>query len=361
MAEWPRTRFARGWAMSAQHRQLEKWGITKPIVLAPMAGGPSTTELCLAVARAGGLPFIASGYLTVDATVERIEELSSLIDGHPFGVNLFVPDFSGEGVDRDGYLAYRNRILRVHDIAAEKLPEEPTWTDDFYAEKLNAVLASDATFVSFAFGYPSPEDIARLQGAGKVVVLYATSRPGVDAVIAAGADVIGIQGVSAGGHRASVDGFDDASEEEAVALVSYAASVSDTPIVAGGGVSGAADVTAILDAGASAVQVGTLFLLAEEAGTKPTHRRALEELTDRETVLTHVFTGKSARAIGNRFITDMDNDAPSLYPSLHYLTAGMRADAAAADDPEHLHLWAGAGFPAARRAPATEILDGLLS
>jgi nitronate monooxygenase len=34
-----------------------------PIVLAPLAGGPSTPELAAAVSNAGGLGFLASGYL----------------------------------------------------------------------------------------------------------------------------------------------------------------------------------------------------------------------------------------------------------------------------------------------------------
>lgn len=340
--------------------QLSQWGITTPIVLGPMAGGPTTTDLCLAVARAGGLPFIASGYLTVDALKERVQEVSSRIDAHPYGINLFVPDTTESTVDQEQYRAYRNRILGSVDIDPAKLPEEPTWTDDFYNEKIDVAAESDASFVSFVFGYPTAEDVSRLQAAGKTVILYATSKPGVDAVAASGADVIGVQGVSAGGHRATVRGIDDDSEVEAVDLVRYAASVSDKPIIAGGGVSGSADVAALLAAGATAVQVGTLFLLAEEAGTKPTHRRAIEELRDRNTTLTTAFTGKPARAIENQFIQEHNDDAPRQYPALHYLTAGMRADAAATDDAEHLHLWAGSGFVDARRASAADILGGLL-
>ena len=340
--------------------QLSQWGITTPIVLAPMAGGPTTTDLCLAVAKAGGLPFIASGYLSVDALRQKVEEVSSLIDGHPYGINLFVPDVTESAVDEEQYRAYRDRMLGSVDIDPAKLPEEPVWTDDFYNEKIEVALESGASFVSFVFGYPSTEDIQRIQAAGKSVVLYATSRPGVDAVVASGADVIGIQGVSAGGHRATVSGFDDESEDEAVDLVTYAASVTDKPIVAGGGVSCSTDVAALLGAGATAVQVGTLFLLAEEAGTKPTHCRAIEELRDRDTTLTTAFTGKPARAIENQFIRENNDDAPLQYPALHYLTAGMRSEAAAADDAEHLHLWAGTGFVDARRASAAEILDGLL-
>src|SRR5579872_986963 len=61
-----------------------------PVVLAPLAGGPSTPELAAAVSEAGGLGFLAAGYLSADdfaARCRRVRELTA----RPFGVNLFVP------------------------------------------------------------------------------------------------------------------------------------------------------------------------------------------------------------------------------------------------------------------------------
>ncbi|HWD24850.1 MAG TPA: nitronate monooxygenase, partial [Acidimicrobiales bacterium] len=61
-----------------------------PIVLAPLAGGPSTPALAAAVSEAGGFGFLASGYLTSDELATRLEEVSALTP-KPFGVNVFVP------------------------------------------------------------------------------------------------------------------------------------------------------------------------------------------------------------------------------------------------------------------------------
>ncbi len=66
-----------------------------PIVLAPLAGGPSTPELAAAVSEAGGLGFLAAGYLSADelaARCRRVRELTA----RPFGVNLFVPGPAAE-------------------------------------------------------------------------------------------------------------------------------------------------------------------------------------------------------------------------------------------------------------------------
>lgn len=62
-----------------------------PIVLAPLAGGPSTAKLAAAVSGAGGLGLLAAGYLTAGALAERIGRARELGAGGRLGVNVFVP------------------------------------------------------------------------------------------------------------------------------------------------------------------------------------------------------------------------------------------------------------------------------
>ncbi|MFZ4842115.1 NAD(P)H-dependent flavin oxidoreductase [Mycetocola saprophilus] len=340
--------------MSAALTQL---GFSVPIVAAPMAGGPSTPALVSAVAEAGGLGFVAAGYLSLDALSAQLEQLS----GRRFGINIFAPNEADPGIDPAVYAAYREQLLAGGGIDPVLLPETPQQSDDHYAEKVRLALASEAAFVSFTFGYPDPKVIEHLQSAGKRVVLGATSREGIDAVLDTAADVLSIQGPGAGGHRATVLGIDgeDADDQDLRELIRYARSRSDQPIFAGGGIADAADVRDILAAGATAAQVGTLFLGATEAGTKPAHLAALQDLRHRATVLTRAFTGRTARAVSNRFTEAFSDHAPTMYPALHFLTAGVRAQAAAQADPEQLHLWAGAGFEGVRVAPAAEIVTSL--
>ena len=63
--------------------------LTVPVVVAPMAGGPSTPELAAAGTNAGGLGFVAAGYLTADVFAERVTAARRLTSG-PIGANLFV-------------------------------------------------------------------------------------------------------------------------------------------------------------------------------------------------------------------------------------------------------------------------------
>src|SRR6266852_8420758 len=70
-------------------------GIDHPLILAPMAGGPSTPELAAAVCEAGGLGSFGAGYLTPDAIRAAIREIRARTD-RPFAANLFIPERSAE-------------------------------------------------------------------------------------------------------------------------------------------------------------------------------------------------------------------------------------------------------------------------
>src|SRR5918999_38583 len=64
--------------------------LEQPIVQAPMGGGASTPALAAAVSDAGGLGFLAAGYLAAAAVRADVRSLRELTT-RPFGVNLLAP------------------------------------------------------------------------------------------------------------------------------------------------------------------------------------------------------------------------------------------------------------------------------
>src|SRR5437868_2356797 len=109
-----------------------------------MAGGPSTPCLAAAVSDAGGLGFLAGGYLAVGALASQIAELRELGDT-PFGVNLFMPAETPEW-DISGYLARLEPEADRYGVAVGR----PVWTDDDdYPRKLDLVVAQRVPVVSF--------------------------------------------------------------------------------------------------------------------------------------------------------------------------------------------------------------------
>ncbi len=319
-----------------------------PIVQAPLAGGASTPQLAAAVCGAGGLGFLAAGYKTADAVRRDLETLRELTNS-PFGVNVFVP---GErAADPTPAQRYAER-LRDEGLA----PGEPRWDDDGWKEKIDLLLAAPPAVASFSFGCPPAETISAFRDAGVEVWVTVTSPAEASLALEAGADGLVAQGVEAGGHRAAF-GSDTGGEYGLLALLALLGGPdSPRPLVATGGIATAPTVAAVLAAGARAAQVGTAFMRCPEASTAAPHRDALAR--PGETRLTRAFSGKLARGMVNRFLTEHE-DAPAAYPELHYVTAPVRAAARERGDPEEINLWAGQAHELAADLPAAEVLRRL--
>lgn len=320
-----------------------------PVVLAPLAGGPSTPELTAAVSGAGGLGFIAAGYLTADELGDRLGRARALTTA-PLGVNLFVAP-PGPTPPAD-YAAFATR-LRAWAQAEDRELGDPRFSDDDWEAKLARLHADPPAVVSFTFGCPEPSILASLRDAGAEVWVSVTTP--AEAVIAAraGAQALVVQGAEAGGHRASFADRPGAPVHRLLALLSLVRAEVALPLVASGGIATPETVAGVLAAGAAAAQAGTAFLLAPEAGTAPAHRQAVQGAGP--TVLTRAFTGRLARGIRNRFIDELGDDAPVAYPELHFMTAPLRRRARDAGDAGLINLWAGEAHRLAQARPAAEI------
>lgn len=326
--------------------------VSLPIVLAPLAGGPSTPALTAAVCEAGGLGMLATGYLSSAQAAEAIAETRELTS-RPFGINLFVP---GAGpTDPSAYGAYVERLRVWADSRGLPLGS-PEYSDDDWDAKLELALAHALPMVSFTFGCPERATLARLRDAGAETWVTVTSPAEARRAEIAGADVLVVQGAEAGGHRAS---FVDHAGVEAYALLPLLQAVRravQLPLVASGGIATGDGLAAVLAAGARAAQIGTAFMLSPEAGTSSPHRAAIA--SEEPTELTRAFSGRLARGVRNRFMAE-NADAPVAYPEIHYVTAPLRKHARERGDAEKINLWAGESHALARAVPAAEVIERL--
>jgi len=178
---------------------------------------------------------------------------------------------------------------------------------------------------------------------------------------ALGVDAICAQGSEAGGHRGTFLGRVDEALVGTMALTRQLVARLPLPIVAAGGIMDGAGIRAALALGASAVQLGTAFMLCPEAGTHPAHRAALQSPAARHTVVTRAFSGRAARGIANRFTQLFDAVEAAPFPQQQSLTADVRAAAAKQARTDLMQLWAGTGAPLLRALPAGELVRTLVA
>ncbi|MFI7677604.1 NAD(P)H-dependent flavin oxidoreductase [Actinophytocola sp. NPDC049390] len=324
-------------------------GLDHPIVQAPMAGGGSTPELVAAVSNAGGLGFLAAGYLSADAVRDQITRTRALTD-QPFGLNLFVPERTR--VDDAAVAAYAAELAAEADRYGVALGD-PAGGDDDWDAKLALLARAHVPVVGFTFGCPAADVIAEVKRHGSEVFVTVTSADEAREAVAAGADGLVVQGQEAGAHRGTFtnEGVDHTG---LIPLLRKVAAVAGVPLVATGGLATGADVAAVLVAGAAAAQLGTMFLPCPESGANPLHLAALAA-GDTATAVTRAFTGRPARGLVNRFLSEHSAAAPAAYPHVHQLTRDLRK----AGDPQAMSLWAGQSYEFARPVPAADLVREL--
>jgi nitronate monooxygenase len=310
-----------------------------PILQAPMAGAVYDA-MTIAVSRAGAmgnLPVTGVAPEDIGAAVDAIRAQTDA----PFGANLLMaPPLKPEPAELDVALA---RLAAWYAELGLEVPDHPNrFSQDFDAQ-LAALTRAAPPVASFAFSILTKAQVDALHAAGSYVLGTANTVAEAIAWAQVGADGICAQGFEAGGHHAYFLEDIEASSVGTMALVATVLQAVDLPVVAAGGIMDGKGVAAALALGASAVQMGSAFLLAEEAIVGPVWQQAIRDAPSDATRLTRAFSGRYARGLENRFVREMravQEDVPP-YPVQNRLTQAMRAAANKAGDPELMSLWAG--------------------
>lgn len=327
-----------------------------PLVVAPMAGGPSTPALVVAAARAGALGFLAGGYVGAGALAEAMATVRAGTD-EAFGVNVFVPGRPTE--DPTALAAYLAGLEGRADAAGTALGAA-SWDDDAYDDKVRQLCADAPAIVSFTFGCPSPDVVRTLQRAGALVAVTVTRAAEATLAVAAGADCLCVQGAEAGAHRGTFRNVRERDDDQSLpALLAEVRACCTLPLIAAGGIAGPQEVGAVIEAGATLAQAGTAFLRSDESGAHPLYKEALADPRFNSTAVTRAFSGRPARALVNGFVS-AHPDAPAAYPEINNATRPLRAAATAAGDLQGMSLYAGQAFRRAEARPAGDIVEQLV-
>ncbi|AXK73425.1 nitronate monooxygenase [Lysobacter sp. TY2-98] len=320
-------------------RLQDMLGVELPVIQAPMAGVQDET-LAIAAANAGALgsmPCALLGSTQLDTALERFATLDAPINLNFFCHAMTAPDPSQEQRWRDALAPYYREFdldMPSPSTAGARRPIDTATVDQLERYRPRVM--------SFHFGLPAPELLARIKAWGAVVLASATTLEEGRWLQHHGADAVIAQGIEAGGHRGHFLTSDLALQPSTEVLVQALASHLHVPVIAAGGIAERSDVERMLDAGAAAVQVGTAYLLCPEATTSTVHRAALRDAS-RETTLTNLFSGRAARGLANRLMRELGplSNLPPAFPWASQALAPLRAYAEARGRDDFTPLWSG--------------------
>jgi nitronate monooxygenase len=335
--------------------------VSHPIFQAPMAGS-TTPALVAAVSNAGGMGWLGAAYFTPEQIAAGVAEIRRLTD-KPFGVNLFAGGYE-EASGRQAVPAAAQALMARHHAALGLPPPEPPppFADPLPAQA-EALLAARVPAFSFTFGIPDPAILARFRRDGTCVIGTATTVGEARRLAEAGVDAVVAQGSEAGAHRGTFAVPFEMAMLGTMALVpQVAAAVPHLPVIASGGIMDGRGIVAALALGASAVAMGTAFLVTDEAGISDAYRARLLAADPDRTRTTRAFSGRPARGLVNAFMEEAEAAPGAIapFPMQNALTRPMRNAAGKAGDTERLSLWAGQGVGLARRMKAGDLVRKLI-
>jgi nitronate monooxygenase len=342
---WPRTDF------------LELLGITHPVIQAPMSGF-TPPALAAAVCNAGGLGSIGCAGLPPATVRDQVSALHQATN-RPYNLNFFV--HARPTLDPEVAARMRARLATYFDqFALGPVPDPKEPFPPFDEERLALVLELRPRVVSFHFGLPAASAVRRVKEAGCTIVSSATTVAEARSLEANGADVIIAQGYEPGGHRGSFSGSPGAGMVGAMALVPQIVDAVHVPVIAAGGIADGRGLAAAFALGASGAQLGTAFLGCPEATVSPLHRAQLRNAVDDGTELTRAFTGRPARALRNRFITEMADGEPLEFPLQASLLGPLWQLPSEEERAAFTPFWAGQAAPLAKEIPAGQLVEQLV-
>jgi nitronate monooxygenase len=296
-----------------------------PIQLAGMGGVGAEIGLPGAVTAAGGLGMVGAAGVPADRLTALLELMGQTTTG-PFGVNFLVPFLDPAAV---------------------------------------AVAAAGSHLVEFFYGDPDRSLVDLVHGEGAMAAWQVGSQDEALAAESAGCDLVVVQGTEAGGH---VRG-----NQPLAQVLQQVLAVLKVPVLAAGGIGTPTAVTALLQAGAAGVRIGTRFLAAEESIAHPHYVEALIQATASDTELTETFSYgwpdaphrvlrsaiDAARAADDEYVATEDTGAEhSKVPRFATSppTNNLRGNIAA------MAMYAGTSVSAVHtRQPARDILNELCS
>jgi NAD(P)H-dependent flavin oxidoreductase YrpB (nitropropane dioxygenase family) len=288
----------------------------------PLVAFSHCRDVVAAVSRAGGFGVLGATVHTPETIEQELKWIDDHIDGKPYGVDVLIPEnISTAGEKHVTWNSLQARIPQAHrDYTRDLLRKngiELTTSNvaDDQPQPFDAATAMELLDVSFrhpiklianALGVPPKDMIEMGKRRGVPVAALVGAKEHALRQVAAGIDILVVQGTEAGGHCGEVSTMVLVPE-----VIKAIKPIRDVPVLAAGGIMTGRQMAACMAMGAAGVWTGSVWLATVESETTEIFREKMIAASSRDAVRSNGRTGKPARQLRSVWTDAWDRDPAS--------------------------------------------------
>ena len=293
----------------------------------PLISFSHCRDVVAAVSKAGGFGVFGASRYSPETVDQELKWIDDHVGGKPYGIDVLIPEnLATAGETNVTYNSLEARVPPQHRQYAKTLlkkygiefeytrapNDEPQPFDRGRAlEVLHAAFAHPIKLIANALGVPPPEMVRMGREHGVPVAALVGAREHALRQVAAGVDILVVQGTEAGGHCGEVSTMVLVPE-----VVQAVKKIRDVPVLAAGGIMNGRQMAACMAMGAAGAWTGSVWLATVESETTEIFREKMIAASSRDTVRSRGRTGKPARQLRSVWTDAWDKspDSPGALP-----------------------------------------------
>jgi NAD(P)H-dependent flavin oxidoreductase YrpB (nitropropane dioxygenase family) len=293
----------------------------------PLVAFSHCRDVVAAVSKAGGFGVFGAGRYTPETIEQELKWIDDHVGGKPYGIDVLIPEnlaTAGEANVTYNSLearippqhrSYAKTLLKKYDIDFDYIRapnDEPQPFDRGRAlETLHVAFRHPVKLIVNALGVPPPDMMRMGREHGVPVGALCGAREHALRQVAAGVDILVVQGTEAGGHCGEVSTMVLVPE-----VVRAVKKIRDVPVLAAGGIMNGSQMAACMAMGAAGVWTGSVWLATVESETTEIFREKMIAASSRDTTRSRGRTGKPARQLRSVWTDawDKSSDSPGALP-----------------------------------------------
>jgi len=277
-------------------------------------------DVVAAVSRAGGFGVLGATVHSPKTIEQELKWIDDHVDGKPYGLDVLIPenistagetDVSWQSLERripSEHRAFTRDLLKKYGIELITTPVPVDTPQPFDAtralELLEVSFRHPVRLIANALGVPPKAMIEMGRKHGVPVAALVGAKEHALRQVAAGVDILVVQGTEAGGHCGEVSTMVLVPE-----VIKAIKPIRDVPVLAAGGIMTGRQMAACMAMGAAGVWTGSVWLATTESETSEIFREKMIAASSRDAVRSKGRTGKPARQLRSVW-TDAWDRAP---------------------------------------------------